>query len=370
MDRVVLLGGSDSLGQLLARLLLVRFPALELVIADESPARAGALAEALQAEYGQRVSGVSADASDEASLVDPLHLATLLITAAPVAEHTDTLARACVAAGVDVIDSHVDGRSWQAWFAQRHTFEAAGRTCIAQAGVHPGLAAPLLRAVREGFESDGLSLVSAMATHTPAAPAESLLEVVDVMADARMKTYRGGEWRAVEWSSAPTVHFGARFGKRSVFPLYLEELAGLPEELGASELASFVAGTNWLADHVVAPVIPMLYRIKRGLGRETAAKTLAWTSSRFDTEVADGCEIFAEARGRLDGEERRRRILLGSGDPWLLTAATVAACAAQLFDGSARRPGVARMADAVQGRPLFSELEAHGVELSREERAA
>ena len=361
VPRVAILGGAGALGRRLSRRLFALRPDLHLVIAGRRKDPLEAEVAALNTAFGGRASAEVCDAADIRSVAALVKDATLLVTAAPVAEHMGTVAEACAAERCDVVDSHADPRAFTAWQTRRDDFEISGRKCIAQAGLHPGLAPPLLRYLAEGFEP-GLRLMTAMAMYEHDLHPSSLLEIVDIMATAEMKMFKEGRWQSAG-VYGPEIDFGSRFGRRRGFPIYMEELGELPAALSATELAAYVAGYNWFADLLVAPVVPLMHKIKPGWGRWSAAKTIAWSLRRFAPEQRDGCELVAEAKGTIDGRTMTRRGLVGADSTWDLTAACLVGCIAQLLDGTAARPGVFRMADVIQGAPLLRALADSGIEV-------
>ncbi len=360
MKQILILGGAGELGRRLARRLVTRFASVSVVLAGRRSEPLEGVAKALCAEAPDRVRTRLVDAADPKSVARALSDIDLLVTAAPIAAHVDTIASACVEVGVDAVDSHADPRAWAAWRDHRLALQRVGRRCIAQAGLHPGLSPPVVRAAAAGFDA-GARLVIAMAMYERNTSTSSLLEIVDIMGTSELKTYENGRWGDAGWSF-PQIEFGPRMGRRTCFPLFLDELEGLPEDLRLGSLAAYIAGYNWFSDYLVSPVVPLLYRLRPGLGRAAAARTIAWTLRRFRPVKRDGCEVVAEAEGTVDGRPARARILIGADDTWGLTATALLACVEQIHEGRVA-PGVHRMGDTVPPEPLLDLLSSEGVDV-------
>ncbi len=360
MKQILILGGAGELGRRLARRLLARFASVSVILGGRRPEPLERVAKALGAEAPDRARTRRVDAADTKSIARALTDIDLLITAAPIAAHMEQIAAACVEVGVHALDSHADPRAWAAWRGHHRAMQRAGQCCIAQAGLHPGLSPPLVRAAAAGFDP-GARLMTAMAMYERNTSTSSLLEIVDIMGTSELKTYQDGRWGNAGWSF-PRIEFGPRMGRRTCFPLFLDELEGLPEDLRLERLAAYVAGYNWFADYLVSPVVPLLFRLRPGLGRVAAARTIAWTLRRFHPVKRDGCEVVAEAEGTVGGRPARTRILVGADDTWALTAMALLACVERLHEDRVA-PGVHRMGDTVPPEPLLDLLSSEGVDV-------
>ena len=358
---VLLLGGTGRAGSVVARLLLQHTDA-RVVIGSRSRERADASATGLARDFpGDRVAALAVDAADESSLHAALRGARLLFDCGPTALFTWTIPRACIAMHVDCLDIH-PGRSLAVLRRLAPEVARAGRCFVTQAGLHPGLPATLLRHAASRLTRCD-SVAAAMLFNVGAVPGpESVVELVEELGNYRSLVWSGGAWRKPSWSHTRRFDFGPDFRPRTCYPMWSEELEGLPERLGVKEAGFYVAGFNWFADGVVTPLALLLGSIRRGLGAKTLARMLAFSVRRFGRPPF-AIVFAAEAAGARDGAPRAARVIVRSDDDdgYRLTAAPAVACAKQLLEGPIARPGVHLMGHLVDPGRLLEDMRRMGI---------
>ncbi len=356
--RILLLGGAGRAGRAAAELLL-RHSEAEVVIAGRDPARAAAAADALErACPTRRASAVAVDATDGPGLRRALEGATLLFDCGPTATFGETLVRACLDAGVDGLDIH-PGRSLAVLRALAPEVERAGRCFVTQAGLHPGLPATLMRHAA-ALAGGCRTVAGGMLFNVGSVPGpDAVVELIEILGDYRSLVWVDGAWRKPPWSLTRRVDFGPGLGPRTCYPMWSDELEGLPESLGLDEAGFYVAGFNWLADGVVTPLALALGSIRRGLGARPLARLLTF-SVRHCARPPFAIVMVAEATAR-DGRTSRVVVRSDDDDGYRLTAAPAVACALQLLDGSIVRPGVHIMGQRVEPLRLAEDLVRMGI---------
>ncbi|MER3474916.1 MAG: hypothetical protein C4335_13040 [Armatimonadota bacterium] len=136
--RIGILGGYGRVGDAMVRLLLEHTDA-RLVIAGRNPRRARETAQQWNLQCpGERVCGVFADASCAHSLWEAFEGMHLLVVAAPVASHTETVARAALRLDCDYLDVVFSTRKHRILRALAGSIAQAGRTFITDAGYPRG----------------------------------------------------------------------------------------------------------------------------------------------------------------------------------------------------------------------------------------
>ena len=358
---ILLLGATGRAGRVAARLLLEQTDA-RVVVGSRDRERATGLAATLARDFpGGRVDAVAVDATDESSLRAALDGARLLFDCGPTALFTGRIPLACIAAGVDCLDLH-PSRSLAVLRPLAPEVARAGRCFVTQAGLHPGLPATIMRHAASLLTRCD-SVAAAMLFNLGEVPGpESVVELIEEMSAYRSLVWSGGAWRRPSWSHTRRFDFGSGLGPRTCYPMWSDELEGLPERIGARDAGFYVAGFNWFADAVVTPLAVMLGSIRRGLGARPLARWLAFSVRRFGRPPF-AIVVTAEAAGQRDGTARTVRVVVRSDDDdgYRLTAVPAVACVKQLLDDGIARPGVHLMGHLVEPARLARDMKRMGI---------
>ena len=361
MGPILVLGATGRVGRVAARLLLEQTDA-RVVVGSRNRDRAAAFAATLARDFpGDRVDGVAVDATDEASLRSALDGVRLLFDCGPTALFTGKIPLACIAAGVDCLDLH-PSRSLAVLRPFAPEVARAGRCFVTQAGLHPGLPATIMRHAASPLARCD-SVAAAMLFNIREVPGpDSVVELIEEMSAYRSLVWSGGVWRKPSWSHTRRFDFGPGLGPRTCYPMWSDELEGLPERIGARDAGFYVAGFNWFADAVVTPLAVMLGSVHRGLGARPLARLLAFSVHRFGRPPF-AIVVTAEAAGERDGIPRTVRVVVRSDDDdgYRLTAVPAVACVRQLLDGPIARPGVHRMGHLVEPARLAGDMKRMGI---------
>ncbi len=371
--RILVLGGYGTTGRVLAELLLAHSDA-HVVLAGRRLGEAERAAGKLAETYPGRVSSRVADARDAASLDLAFADVDLVAVAASVLACSDVVIEAALRAGVDYFDLLMPGEVKHGALERlRPSIEAAGRCFITDGGIHPGLSAPVIRALAPAFARLERAEVGALLRADWAAyefSVATIEEFVDEMLTYRMEALRDGMWTRVAWRDATrSFDFGPLFGRERCALMAMPELRGLPELIPSlRDCAFYVSGFNPVVDNVMLPVGYVAVKYARETLGMPYAKVLAWSLKRF-SKPPYGTVWQVEAEGELAGPEgeagRRGRagLRVSHPDGYWLTAACAAACLLQYMDGSLRAPGVHLQALAVEPARFLRDLLAMGVRL-------
>lgn len=285
----------------------------------------------------------------------------LLFACGPTALFTRKIPLACIASGADCLDIHTS-HSLAVLRPLAAEATRAGRCFVTQAGLHPGLPSMIMRyAASLLTRCDSLAaamLMNIREVHDP----ESAVELVEEMGVYRSLVWSAGAWRKPSWSHTRRFDFGPGLGLRTCYPMWSEELDGLPERSGAKNLGFYAAGMNGIADMVVTPLAVMLGSIRCGLGARPLARLLVFSVRRFGRPPF-AIVLTAEAAGERDGASHAARITLRSDNDngYRLTAITAVACIRQLLDGTIARPGVHLMGHIVDPVRLALDMKTMGI---------
>ncbi len=358
---IIVLGATGRAGRVATRLLLEQ-TAARVVLGSRSGEKAAGLAAALARDFpADRVDAVAVDATDAASLRAALDGARLLFDCGPTALFTRTIPLACIAAGADCLDIH-PSRSLAVLRPLASEVTGAGRCFVTQAGLHPGLPATIMRHAASMLTRCD-SVAAAMLMNIGEVPGpESAVELIEEMSVYRSLVWRGDAWHKPSWSHTRRFDFGPGLGPRTCYPMWSDELEGLPERIGAKDAGFYVAGFNGLADAVVTPLAVALGSIRRGLGARPLARLLAFSVRRFGRPPF-AIVLTAEAAGDRYGTPATARIVLRSDDDdgYRLTAVPAVACVRQLLDGAIARPGVHLMGHLVDPARLAMDMKRMGI---------
>ena len=176
-------------------------------------------------------------------------------------------------------------------------------------------------------------------------------ELIEELKDYRMVVYRDGQWRPARWTSSRDLvrmDFGGAFGVQTCTPMWLEEMAAVPEAYPSiRETGFFVGGFNPFVDYVVLPLAMGALRLWPSGAVRPMGRLMAWGLRTF-SRPPYGTLLKLEASGLKDGRPASVEVLLAHDDGYAFTAIPVAACLLQYLDGTIRRPGLHLQATLVE----------------------
>ncbi len=365
MARILILGGYGSTGRSLARHLLAESSA-EVLIAGRHLDRARAFCDELNADFaGSRATALQVDASSYKGLSEAQRGVDLLLVAAPVAQHVETLIHAALRSDVDYLDVQFDRKKLASLQARAPQIEATGRTFITEAGFHPGLPAALVRyaGVRlDRLEAAILAGYLNMGTSLPYT--EAVDELMGAFRDYQAQVYRDGSWTRANSIVMRKVDFGGEIGMRRCYSMFFEELRHLPVMIPTlREVGFYMSETHWLTDWIITPLVLGGLKLAPQRGVRPLGKLMWWAMTSLP-KPPHLVLIKAEATGELDGEAARIDLRVSHPDGYELTAIPVVACLLQYLDGSARRPGLWMMGQLVDPERLLDDMRRMGVSVS------
>ncbi len=361
--RILILGGYGGVGKALSRLILKELD-LELIVAGRRKDQADKFVTILKQEYpNSTISARYADATDVKSLIEAFKAVTIVIVTATTPNHTKQVADAVLESKCDYLDILVQQNVISTLKSLESKINTSGLTFITQAGFHPGLPAVFIRQAAKYFDQYDKSVI-AMAMNARFEKPESTHEIIHEICETKPEILKNGHWQKANYKDAVKIDFGKKIGIKDCYALQMEEIRSLPPVLGIKEAGVYVAGFNWFVDYIVFPLIILLQKIKKGLGRNFLGTLMYWGMNTFSSSN-QGVAFILEAEGKKEGKALSVKICAEHEDALFFTAAPVVACLKQYFSG-AIKPGLCLMGNAVNNECLMLELEKLGVRIQTE----
>jgi Saccharopine dehydrogenase NADP binding domain len=367
---ILVLGGYGNTGRCLVPLLL-QYTTAHVIVAGRSMEKANAFVDSLD-DPALRVATAQVDAADRASLRQAFqekHV-TLVLVAASTSEYVRNVAQAALEAKIDYFDIHF-GREKTAYLQSRAAEIAdAGLCFITDGGFHPGLPAALVRHVAASFdplERANVGSVIQIDWHKCAQHMSSntAAEFAGEIANMSMLVYKNSAWKDEGFLAPPlAMDFGAPFGRRSCFPMYLDEMRAIPELYpSVTETGFYVSGFHWLVDYCMLPLVLLAVKLFPQRAKRPMGQLLLWGLQTF-VQPPYGTRLQAEASGLgKDGTRRETTLRLSVEDAYQLTAMAVVATLMQYLNekSSMRKPGLWRQGLLVDPTQLLRDLQRMGV---------
>ncbi len=338
----LVLGGYGNAGRFISTYLLGDERA-NVIIAGRHVERAGDLAARLCKKFGEgRAVARYADVMDKSSLLIAMEGVDMVVVAAPVIGQLDTVLSAAVEVGIDycdilmaspdkykVLDSYLDD------------IKTKNMTVITDSGVHPGMAAPLVRMMAGMFATPKRADVAACFRvnwkSLPFNPV-SASEFASELRHFNPSFYHNGKWlKAKPTAKPPLYDFGSFFGKQRCMPMMLTEMRVLPKEFPTMKHTGFyISGFNGISDAVVMPIcFELIKRFPKAKKlHDMLGKLFFWSLKRF-SKPPFGTIIQVNGSGfNQSGKDKHVCLRVYHDDAYALTGASTVACLFEYLDGN------------------------------------
>ena len=358
---ILVLGGYGGTGRVFCRYLL-KETTVNIIIAGRRLEKSKELADKLRTEFSSdRVSFRYVDASDVDSLREAFQDIDFVLVAATTTKWAKQIAETALEANIDYLDIYFQQDVYPVLETMKRQITQAGRCFITQAGFHPGLPAAYIRKGAQYFDKYDKAII-AFSMNARVEQAESVYELLDVIADCQPEFYQNGKWKIGTYKDAIQVDYGERFGVRSSTPLDMVEIKAVPEMFDLRETGVFTTGFNWFVDYLLFPLMMLSQKIKRGSLRHFWAKVFIFGIDKFSS-AEEGVVFLLQAEGEKDGRRREVEIISEHDNAYDFTVIPVIACLKQYLDGSIRKPGLWMMGHLVEPDRLFEDMESMGVRI-------
>ncbi len=243
MTSIIILGGTGAAGRLIAEHLLGRSE-VRVTLAARRVERAHSLATAFNQRFpGSRVTAAFADAADGRSLRRAFKGRALAIIASPTPADAHTVIQACLDVGLDYLDIQLGTRKLALLNAHAAEIERAGLCFVTEAGFHPGLPSALVRLACARLDSPERAIVGGYLNFGEGLPyTDAVDELVDLFKNYDTRVYADGRWGRPSFFTTRKVDFGGDIGVKNAYPMFFEELLGLPQLIPTlTELGFFIS---------------------------------------------------------------------------------------------------------------------------------
>jgi len=363
----LIVGGSGLAGGYIASAVLDSTDA-SVVLGARDEARLRAAIARPEQQFAERVSTTLLDASEPESLKRAFDGVDAVLVAAQTNRYGAQIARAALDCGTDVIDiTYTPGveHPMQPLSAEA---EASKRCLVTDAGLLPGLAAFLVRLIGGRMDRLDTAFVGAVIHPNEVWPHESMVEVVEALADPPLLLWRDGAWRRprlLGMTERRTFDFGPSWGRHKCSPVLYPEMRSMPELFPSLRESGTFHATNAFADGIATPVAMIGMRIAPRRSKHTAARFLGWGMRRF-ARAPYGAAIRVDATGESAGSPTRASVTISHPNEYEATGQIVAAFVNQWSDGTARTPGLHPMGALVDPERFLQALTAAGFETRAE----
>jgi saccharopine dehydrogenase-like NADP-dependent oxidoreductase len=364
---ILILGGYGNTGRPLARLLLQESNA-QLVIGGRNAEKASLFADELNRAFeGNRVCGACVDASDLASLRNACEHIDFVIVASSTAQFINLITQAVLDNRIGYLDIQVSSQKISYLRSMESAIQQAGCCFITDGGFHPGLPAFLVRYAAQFFDQLEIARVGSVIKEdwkSLDVEISTVYELVELMTDFDMSTYKGGKWRKANLYSTSDfvkMDFGAEFGKQYCAPMLLEEMRDLPRLFPTlTETGFYVGSFNWFVDWVISPIAMVGMKLSPHLALKPMASLMHWGLKTF-SKPPYGTLLRLEATGMKSGQSKTMQVTISHPDGYLFTALPVVACMLQYLDGSIAAPGLWLQATVVEPDRFMRDMQRMGI---------
>lgn len=363
MSTVLVIGGYGNAGARISELLLEN-SAHQVHVGGRHRDRAQEFIEELAARddsWRPRLRAVGMDAENRQSLDLALTEVDLCICAAGTSRTAETAVTAALSAGVDYLDIQIGRSKADRLLAHDDAARAAGVTLVTDGGFHPGVPAAMVRYADQRLGGLEVALVGSVIamnwSELRPFTDSTVAEMMEEFRDFAYEEYRSGRWVAA--GRKPRFTFPDPFGPRKAAAMGLAEMHQLTQARhGLQDTGFYVGGFNPVVDYAVIPMAMLGMRLAPDALGPPLGRLLHWGLIRF---ARPPYGTILQLEGNLPGQPRRVLMRISHPEAYVVTATATVAAAAQILDGTARRPGAHTQATLVEPSRFFADQAGMGL---------
>lgn len=354
---IVVLGAYGQVGRAVSRLLIEQTDG-SVVLGGRRMEQLEKVAQAINRP--DRVRTCLADASQPESLRAAFRGADLVIFTATARDCVAHVARACLEAGCDYLDTLETEEAMLDLRRLEPEMQRAGRLFVAQCGLAPGMSGVLLRHAHRIFARLRRARLAMAFTMKTIERKEQIYDIFEFVLHNKPVVYRDGRWQPQSLSADRVViDCGPRFGRRPAIPLDMYETRDLPVMLQLESFGYYATGGSQLVEMLVRRTLKTLHRIKPRLGWSTLAGLALWLTKHQHEPRGGAVILEAEGDG---GQEPSLHLLIDIEDNYLGVGQATVVVARQLLDGALRgKTGVHLMGELVDPARTIADMTAVGI---------
>ena len=154
-----------------------------------------------------------------------------------------------------------------------------------------------------------------------------------------------------------SMDFGEPLGKKTMSPMYFEELEAIPKMIPSLVNTGFyIAGTHWFSDMIIMPIVFLGLKLFPQKGLSLFGKLLFWSWGRFTTPPY---RVILQMEAESDTE--KKTVQLSHEDGYWFTAIPVAACLIQYINKMLPTSGYHYMGHIVDTEHLMTTMKSMGI---------
>src|SRR3989344_81745 len=358
---ILILGGYGGVGRVIAELLL-KFTNARIIIAGRRLEKAQELADSLNGKFKKnRVSAKFADTSGQNSLETAFQKIDLVLVCTTSPEDILLVAKTALKSNIDYLDIQFEQKVFTELKLLEPEITRPGHFFIPQAGFHPGLPAVFVRKGAQYFDQYDKAVI-AMAMNSRFEQPESTKDLVNSVRDFKAHVFKGHNWKSAGYKDVIKINFGNKVGVKKCYPLDLVEIKEMVKLYKLKEAGIYVSGFNWFVDNIIFPSIIISHKIKKNSLTKLWMRLTCWGMNTFSP--AESYVVFLlKAAGKKHQKEVNLNIKASHSDPYLFTAAPVAACIIQYLNQKIKKKGLQMMGQIVETDYFFNDLKKMGIKI-------
>ncbi len=365
----LILGGYGNAGRPIANLLLSESKS-NVIISGRNLNRAESFAEELNKNYlGNRVKVLGVDARNADQLKNAFRNITMVIVASSTTSFTKTVAETALDSKIDYLDIQFSHEKIRILRTLENKIIQSGLCFITDGGYHPGIPAAMIRFARTRMDSLTEAVVGAIMNinwKSYQFSNETIMEFTDELKVGSPLVYKNGLWEKARWGGmfdTLKMNFGASYGKKELFPMFLEEMRELPIKFPTLKKTGFyIGGLDWFSNWISFPLATTWFQLFPGSQAIWISKMIFWGMRKFSKPPYFTC-IRMESKGISMGKSMRYDVTLSHADGYMFTAIPVVACLKQYIEGDSKKPGLFTQGEIVEPVQFMYDMKRMGIQV-------
>lgn len=365
----LILGGYGNAGRPIVDLLLKESKS-NVIISGRNLTRAESFAVELNRQYpGNRVAALRVDARNADQLKHAFRNITMVIVASSSAYFAETVTNAALESHIDYLDIQLSKEKIRILRSLENKIIKSGLCFITDGGYHPGIPAAMIRYATTRMDSVTEAVVGAIININWKAyqfSDETIREFTDEFKVGAPLVYKNGLWKKASWGGmfeTIKIDFGASYGKRDLFPMFLEEMRNMPKNFPTLKKTGFyIGGMDWFSNWISFPLAATWFQLFPRSQAVWIMNMIFWGMKKFSKPPYYTC-IKMESKGISSGKPMQYAVTLDHDDGYMFTAIPVVACLKQYIGGNLKRPGLFTQGGIVEPVQFLRDLKRMGIQV-------
>ncbi len=358
---ILIIGAYGMAGRALSRAVLKYLDA-HLIMTGRDSTKLDAFSDQLKDEFPNKNHlHFVLDATNRESLLNAFAKADLAIVTATIPDHIELIAECAIETNTNVMDIFVRNdvldrlEKYDLFLIEKQLYY------FTQCGFHPGIIAPLIKYLAPYFDEYHSANV-AMAMEPVFEKPDAVQELIYEMFETNPTVLRNGTWYEASYKETFKAEFSPYFGKKTCYPLHMQEISHLNLSLGLQEAGVYAAGFSTFIDYVVFPIAMLIGKFNKRVAERIGA-WMMYKASRNYQKNKLRVELILEAKGLKDGVSREVELRLIADDGYILTAIPLISLINQYESLSPKPVGLHLMGESLLEGPMIDDLKEAGIQI-------